>query len=335
MSKDLARKLMEGDRRSLARAITIVENQDPQASEIIAEVYPKTGNAKIVGITGLPGVGKSTLIDKIAGELANESLKVGIIAIDPSSPFTGGAILGDRIRIRQNEEEIFFRSIGTHGKVGGLSEGTHDIVKLMDAHGMDFILIETVGAGHSDVKIERVVDTCIVVLMPEAGDEIQTMKAGLMEIGDIFVVNKADIDGSEKMLRHIKRTTEMKSKKTVKTPKKRSDYASFEGINQKGKQEWKPPVLKTIAERSEGIDKLLGSINKHQKYLEKSGALKKKREERRRGEMIKILRDRITAKLVNQAESNERFENLVKKVAIEKKVDPKTAAEKLISELDL
>ena len=198
---DLVKGLFEGSRLALARSITAVENEYENAIDIMKAIYPKTGNARILGITGAPGAGKSTLTDKVVKHYLDQGKKIGIVAIDPTSPFTGGAILGDRIRMNDLtlNENVFIRSMGTRGSLGGLSKKTADVVKLMDAFGMDLIIIETVGVGQSEVDIVKNADTTLVVLVPGLGDDIQAIKAGILEIGDVFAINKADRDGCDRL----------------------------------------------------------------------------------------------------------------------------------------
>ena len=197
---DLVKELFEGSRLALARSITAVENEYENAIDIMKAIYPKTGNARILGITGAPGAGKSTLTDKVVKHYLDQGKKIGIVAIDPTSPFSGGAILGDRIRMNDLtlNENVFIRSMGTRGSLGGLSKKTADVVKLMDAFGMDLVIIETVGVGQSEVDIVKNADTTLVVLVPGLGDDIQAIKAGILEIGDVFAINKADRDGCDR-----------------------------------------------------------------------------------------------------------------------------------------
>ena len=198
---DLVKGLFEGSRLALARSITAVENEYDNAIDIMKAIYPKTGNARILGITGAPGAGKSTLTDKVVKHYLDQGKKIGIVAIDPTSPFSGGAILGDRIRMNDLtlNENVFIRSMGTRGSLGGLSKKTADVVKLMDAFGMDLVIIETVGVGQSEVDIVKNADTTLVVLVPGLGDDIQAIKAGILEIGDVFAINKADRDGCDRL----------------------------------------------------------------------------------------------------------------------------------------
>ena len=229
--------VLAGDRRSIARAISIIENEQPEAHEIVSAVYPHTGKAHIIGLTGPGGVGKSTLIEKIVREYRQEGKTVGVVAVDPTSPFTGGAFLGDRIRMQDlsTDEDVFIRSMASRNYPGGLARATKNAVKVLDAAGKDIVLVETVGAGQSEVEIIKVAQTIVLIQAPGLGDEIQAIKAGLMEIADIFVVNKADRENADKTVMDIQAMLQMNSKDKV----------------------WKPPILKTVALSGEGVPKLV------------------------------------------------------------------------------
>lgn len=217
---DLVKELFEGSRLALARSITAVENEYENAIDIMKAIYPKTGNARILGITGAPGAGKSTLTDKVVKHYLDQGKKIGIVAIDPTSPFSGGAILGDRIRMNDLtlNENVFIRSMGTRGSLGGLSKKTADVVKLMDAFGMDLVIIETVGVGQSEVDIVKNADTTLVVLVPGLGDDIQAIKAGILEIGDVFAINKADRDGCDRLNVEIEMMLDLDSREVKWRP---------------------------------------------------------------------------------------------------------------------
>lgn len=265
---ELVDEMRNGSVRALARLITMVENEQPGASEIMENIYPYTGNAHIIGITGPAGAGKSTLTDKITKEIRRRNYTVGIVAVDPSSPFTGGALLGDRVRMTEisNDSGVFIRSMASRGTLGGLSRATADAVKILDAFGKDFIIIETVGVGQDEVDIVKAADVSILVIMPGSGDEIQAMKAGIMEIGDIFVVNKADKEGADKLVTEIQLILEL-------------------GTNPR---EWTPPVIKTVATDDQNIDTLVEKIFDHKEFLVKSGTLVTRRRERIKAEITKI-----------------------------------------------
>jgi len=254
----LINKLINGDKRSVARAITIIENnQQPEKKQLIKLLYPYTGKAKIIGITGPPGAGKSTLVDGLLYHIRKQQLTVGIIAIDPSSPYSGGAILGDRIRMQHHalDPGVFIRSMGNRGELGGLAKATEETVKVLDAMGNDLIIVETVGVGQSELEIMNTADTTVVVLHPSTGDSIQTAKAGIMEIADIFVINKSDLQGAEKMAYEL----EMLIGRTSSTVG------------------WQKKLVKTIGTEKQGIDQLWESIREHQQFLASSELFQKKR----------------------------------------------------------
>lgn len=276
---DIITELFKGSRLALARAITAVESEYDNAGEIMKAIYPKTGRAQILGITGAPGAGKSTLTDKLVKHYLKSGKKIGIIAVDPTSPFSGGAILGDRIRMNDLtlNENVFIRSMGTRGSLGGLSRKTSDAAKLMDAFGMDLIIIETVGVGQSEVDIVKSADTTLVVLVPGLGDDIQAIKAGILEIGDVFAINKADRDGCDKLHVEIEMMLDLDGRP----------------------RSWRPPIERTVASRDEGVEELITSLEAHFKHLQESGELETRRQERTRSEILGMLEEQI-ARYVNR-----------------------------------
>lgn len=276
---DIITELFKGSRLALARAITAVESEYDNAGDIMKAIYPKTGRAQILGITGAPGAGKSTLTDKLVKHYLKNGKKIGIIAVDPTSPFSGGAILGDRIRMNDLtlNENVFIRSMGTRGSLGGLSRKTSDVAKLMDAFGMDLIIIETVGVGQSEVDIVKSADTTLVVLVPGLGDDIQAIKAGILEIGDVFAINKADRDGCDKLNVEIEMMLDLDGRP----------------------RSWRPPIERTVASRDEGVDELIASLDAHFKHLLDTGELETRRQERTRVEILGMLEEQI-ARYVNQ-----------------------------------
>ncbi len=253
--KEFCENIFKGDIRSSARLMRLVDDRIDGYEAFMQEIWKKAGNAHIIGITGAPGSGKSTMTDQLITHFRKSGKSVGVVAIDPTSPFSGGAILGDRIRMADHstDEAVFIRSVGTRGHLGGLSVSTMDIVAVMDAMGKDVIIIETVGVGQDEVEIAMVADTCIVVTVPGLGDDIQAIKAGIFEIADIFIVNKSDREGSERTARDLRMMLDMTS----------------------SKKDWKVPVLKTIAASGENIDTVVETINKHKEYFDKT--LKEKR----------------------------------------------------------
>jgi LAO/AO transport system kinase len=310
---NLVNGVLKGNVRDIARLMTIVENELPDATRAMQELFSHTGNAYTIGFTGPPGAGKSTLVDKVTHCLCCKGKTVGIVAVDPSSPFSGGAILGDRIRMRDisTEANVFIRSLSTRGSMGGLSRAAGDIAKILDASGKDFVIIETVGVGQDEVDIFRTADTSVLVLMPGAGDDIQSIKAGIMEIADIFVVNKADREGTDGLITSIRQMLDLNS-----TP-----------------GPWRPPILKTVAIHTEGVEELINAVQEHRTFLESTGTLTSRRRERTRAELIQLVERRISALIQSKIKQNGRFDELVEQV-IERKEDPYTCANKIVGPLE-
>lgn len=281
--------IFAGDIKAVARAISVVENGSPTANELIEKIYPNTGNALRIGITGPPGGGKSTLVDKLTQLYRKSGKMVGIVAIDPTSPFTGGALLGDRIRLQELSlnKDVFFRSMANRGSAGGISRKTGEVVDILDSSGKDVVMIETVGVGQSELDIAGAADTTIVVLVPESGDEIQAMKAGLMEIADIFVLNKSDRDGADIM------------------------YANLsESLKLRGETNWLPKIIKTSAINNEGTEELMEAIEEHSKWLSSGDKIRSKRNLR----LIKRVKEIIVEELNNEFWTDDRMsllENIV------------------------
>ncbi|MFA4668178.1 methylmalonyl Co-A mutase-associated GTPase MeaB [Pyrococcus kukulkanii] len=314
MIDELIERLRKGDRKAVARLITLVENDEEKAREIVRKIYPLTGNAYIVGITGPPGAGKSSLLDKLIREARKEGLIVGVIAVDPTSPFTGGALLGDRIRMQGHATDpgVFIRSMATRGSLGGLAKATNDAIKVLDAYGCDIIFVETVGVGQVEVDIVKTADTVVLVTIPGLGDDVQAIKAGLMEIADIFVINKADREGVDATYFELSLTLDFEAEKWEKLG-------------------WRPPIIETIATTGKGVKELWKKIKEHKKYLESSGRLEEKRRFRIEEE-IKTIASGIIASKVEASIKKGELEDLIREV-LAKRIDPYTAADRIIREV--
>jgi LAO/AO transport system kinase len=304
--------ILNGKSRPLAQAISLVESHDERAATLLAELYPQTGRARIVGITGSPGAGKSTLVAAMARHYRAQQKRVGIIAVDPTSPFTGGAILGDRIRMADlyTDQGVFIRSMATRGFLGGLAKATNDAVDILDAAGFDIVLVETVGVGQDEVEVVRTVQTNVVVLVPGMGDDIQAIKAGIMEIGDVFVVNKADRPGADKTVTEI---TMMMSL-----------------VEEHG--DWVPPIVKTVASKSQGIAELDESIVRHYDYLAASGELDRRNRDRVRIRIETQLKERFMDRLIGGTLSRDEYELLLEDV-LRKRNNPHDAAEQVLARI--
>ena len=309
MKTDFLEKLFEGDARTVARAITKIENDTEGADDLMKAVFPRTGNAVVIGITGAPGAGKSSLVDKLAFYYKDKGERVGIVCVDPSSPFSGGAILGDRIRMATLglDKNVFIRSMATRGNLGGLSRATVDAVSILDAAGFDKIIVETVGVGQDEVEIVKTADVSVVVLVPGMGDDIQAIKAGIMEIGDVFVINKADREG---VLRTVKELEALLSLAH------RPDF-------------WNPPIVKTIATENKGIEDLSKAIESYDEF-QKSGANLERRTSIARWRLLGLLQEKLLADVLKRNGTNERLEELSREIA-EKRNNPYSAVEEILS----
>ncbi len=312
-NSELIERVLNGQPRYVARAITLVENASPDAAELMKAVFPQTGRAMVIGITGSPGAGKSSLVDKLALFYKEKGEKVGIIAVDPSSPFSGGAILGDRIRMSAlgTDPNVFIRSMATRGNLGGLSRATVDAVAILDAAGYDKVIVETVGVGQDEVEIVKAADVSVVVLVPGMGDDIQAIKAGIMEIGDVFVINKADREG------------------VLRTQK---ELEALLGLAHRPDM-WNPPIVKTIATENKGIEDMAAAIEGYSAYrTEGDGGLVRK-QAIARWRLLELLQERLLADLLARNGTDNRIDTLSAEIA-DKSKDPYTAVEELLSDSD-
>jgi LAO/AO transport system kinase len=304
----LVEQMLKGEHVSLSRVISLVENESSQVPEIMKLIAPRLGKAHCIGVTGPPGVGKSTLVDKLTALMRKQDLEVGIIAVDPSSPFTGGAVLGDRIRMQQHylDDGVFIRSMATRGGLGGLPQTAGSVIKLLDAAGKDAILVETVGVGQSEIDIMEKTDTVLVILCPESGDAVQTMKAGLFEIADIFVVNKADNPGADSFVRDVQAMLQLREPSW-----------------------WDIPVVATQAVSDVGTDELYRQIQLHYQALRKDGRLSRRRQLQRKQDFVRTLERKLTDRLLRLIEQDGQLSSYIEKVE-KGELDPYSAVNEIL-----
>jgi LAO/AO transport system kinase len=310
--ESISQGLIEGNRRALAKAISLVEDGGEAATWLVRSVFDRTGHAHLIGITGSPGVGKSTLVDALIAEIRKDGLRVAVLAVDPTSPFTGGAILGDRIRMQDHtlDKDVFIRSMANRGHAGGTSLATWDAVRMLEASGFDVVIIETVGVGQSELAIAQTADTTILVLMPSSGDDIQAIKSGIMEIGDVFVVNKADLPGADKTASEVLTSLELSSFHT----------------------DWRPPVLKAVSETGQGVHEVWEAACKHRKFLIDTNQLVVRRKERVEAELTELVAELARENLKQSLEHCTDVRGVLDNI-LSHKVDPHSAASDLINKL--
>jgi LAO/AO transport system kinase len=304
----LSARLLDGDPRALARAISLIENEVPQGAELVRQIFPHTGRAYLIGITGAPGSGKSTLVDRLTAEIRTKSQTVGIVAVDPTSPFSGGAILGDRVRMQAHagDSGVFIRSMATRGHLGGLARATGEVALVLDAAGKDIVIIETVGVGQDEIDIVRTADVSVVTLVPGAGDEVQALKAGIMEIADIFVVNKADREGADRTVASIEANLSLQS------------FAPGE---------WRPPTVKTEATTGRGVAELLDAIERFRAHTAQSqGVRRRSRAEYR---LRELLAQRFVQHVERRVLTDGEFDRILDRIGA-REIDPYTAVEDIL-----
>ncbi len=307
---DLGERVLAGDKRAAARLITMVENKEPAGIDILRSLFGKTGRAYVIGVTGPPGAGKSTLTDKLVKHVRSIGKTAAVIAVDPTSPFTGGAILGDRVRMSEiaTDRGVFIRSMGARGHLGGISEATGAAIKILDLYGADYIFVETVGVGQSEVDIVKICDTTLMVMVPGLGDDIQAIKAGIMEIGDVFCVNKADRDGARRTARELNAMLDF-------------NHA-----------EWRPPVELVIAIHGKGIEELFNHVEAHRVHTQQSGLFNERRVSNAKNEIVDLAKEKLLAHLFDEAHREEKLHDLAEKVA-RRAQDPYTARDLIYEEL--
>jgi LAO/AO transport system kinase len=333
---DLVSDVLAGKHSALARVITNIENRAPGYREQVSALHRHAGDADVIGVTGSPGAGKSTLVDKVAATYREQGLTVGVIAIDPSSPFTGGAVLGDRIRMASNagDMDVFFRSMSARGSLGGLSTATTDAVTALDAFGKDKIVVETVGAGQNEVDIVRTADTVAVLVPPGSGDDVQMLKAGILEIGDVFVVNKADLDGADRTVQQLKEMLQGRSGRpdtghhgTITGTS--GDGGAVSAAESGDAADWDPQIVETVANRGEGVDDFLDALADHADYLDRTGRREQQARERYAAEIRTLLREDANGLLSAELERRGGLESLLDEV-VERETDPYSVVDELL-----
>lgn len=310
--EDVAQGVLDGQTRAAARLISWAEDGDDRAQAAMEAIHPETGDAYVLGVTGPPGSGKSTLVDKLVDRYRDQDLSVGVIAVDPTSPFTGGAVLADRIRMtqRSTDPEVFVRSMGSRGALGGLAAAIFDAVRILDALGKDLIIIETVGVGQGEVDIVRTADSVALVAVPGLGDDIQNIKAGIMEIADVFAVNKADLDGVDRTIAELETHLKLAYEDT-------------------GKDDWRPPIVPTVARDDEGVDDLIEAVAEHREHLEVSGELEGRRRRRIEHELLLILKQRLVSMVFDEDRVRGTFQQATDDI-LAGTLAPATAADRLL-----
>ncbi len=329
---ELVDDLLAGKHSALARVITKIENRSPGYREIVSALHHHTGSAEIIGITGSPGAGKSTLVDKMAAQYRERGHTVGVIAIDPSSPYSGGAVLGDRIRMASNagDMDVFFRSMSARGSLGGLSTATTDAVTALDAFGKDYVIVETVGAGQNEVDIVKTADTVAVLVPPGSGDDVQMLKAGILEIGDIFVVNKADLDGADRTVQQLREMLQGRS--TAGHHGASGSEIAETDADVSESEAWEPPIVETVANRGEGVEQFLATLSDHGDYLDRTGGREQQARDRFAAEIRTLLREDANRLLAGELHRQGGLDEHVDTV-MARETDPYTVVDDVLAPL--
>jgi len=334
----LAERVLAGEVRAAARLMRDLDDRLPEGEEALRAIFPRTGRAYVIGLTGSPGSGKSTLTDRLIARYRKAGKTVGVVAIDPTSPFSGGAILGDRIRMQDHalDPGVFIRSLGTRGNLGGLSRSTSDVVQVMDAMGKDVVIVETVGVGQDEVEVASLAHTVVVVAVPGMGDDVQAIKAGVLEIADVFAVNKADREGADRTIRDLQMMLELR--RTVSGQSLSHDEAhQFQDVGWRpksaGSAEWEPPIVRTVAVNDEGIEDLAGAIDAHRSFLERTGHKRARETARSRAAFVAVLRERLMAGALERLEAETgRLDRVAERIAA-READPYELADELAARL--
>ena len=333
--ESLIDELLAGKHRALARVITRIEDRSPGYRELVSKLHGHTGQAEVIGVTGSPGAGKSTLVDKVAKRYRERGETVGVVAIDPASPFSGGAVLGDRIRMASNvgDMDVFFRSMSARGSLGGLSTATTDAVKALDAFGKDKIIVETVGAGQNEVEIVKTADTVAVLVPPASGDDVQMLKAGILEIADVFVVNKADLDGADRTVKELREMVHMRDASPLSghhgagaVDQDRADTGAGGG----GETAWEPPIVETVARTGDGVEEFLEALADHSRWLERTGERETQARKRYAAEIRALLREDSAALVEAELEARGGLDAYVDAVAA-RETDPYRVADEVLA----
>jgi LAO/AO transport system kinase len=337
MSAGLAERVLQGDVRAASRLMRQIEDGDPASTQSLRELFPKTGRTYVVGITGPPGAGKSTLTDRLIAGLRQQGTTVGVLAVDPTSPFTGGAILGDRVRMQSHATDpgVFIRSLATRGHLGGLSRATGDCIRVMDAMGWDVVIVETVGVGQDEIDIAQLAHTTVVVVVPGMGDDIQAIKAGILEVADVFAVNKADLDGADRLVRELRAMLELRHvvRETKVMHHGRELSVKATGASEAASNDWEPPILKVTAVRDQGVAELWSAIASHRSFLDRSGERKTRDRSREAVQFVSLLRDRLLKNALSKLERERgRLEEVAAEIA-EHRADPYVLADELANRL--